>query len=84
MTTKPTTPVRAHHRLMMSLVKSGHKKDKVSPTPKELNRVAEVFRLAGGSWERLFKGSIEDMNLLKRTIKVAAGKGVFTKTLRWD
>lgn len=69
---------------MLTLVKLGHKKDRVDPTPKELNRVSKVFKLAGGSWERLFQGSIADVELLKRTIKVAVKRGVFTKAPKWS
>ena len=79
----PTTPVKAHHRLMQSLVKSGHKKDKIDPRPEEFDRVAKVFQLAGGSWERLFRGSSSDLNLLKKAIKVAVEEGVFTTQARW-
>jgi hypothetical protein len=68
---------------MWALVKTSHEKDNISPTPEEMNRVGSVFRLAGGSWERVFEGSVTDLNLLKRVIKVAVKKGVFTKTQKW-
>lgn len=80
----PTSPARAHHRIMLSMVKANHKDDKVAPTPLELDRVASVFSLAGGSWERVFKGSLEDLNLLKKAIRVAVKDGVFTKTSDWE
>jgi len=79
----PTTPVRADHRLMRALLKTGHKKAGVSPTPEELDRVAKVFVKAGGSWERVFKGSIDDVELIKRTLKVAVKQGYFTKAPKW-
>jgi len=77
----PTTPSKASYRLMKSLL--GSQKQKCAPTPKELDRVSEVFRLAGGSWERVFKGSVTDLNLLKKTIKVAIETGAVTKALKW-
>lgn len=80
----PTQPARAHHRIMSSMVETNHKDAKVSPTPAELDRVATVFGLAGGSWERVFKGSIDDVNLLKKAIKIAVSNGVFTKTSDWE
>jgi hypothetical protein len=68
--------------MMRHLVKVGHKK-KADPRPEELDRAGKVFILAGGSWERLFKGSVRDMTLLKKTIKVAVEKGVFTSPAKW-
>lgn len=80
----PTTPARAHHRIMLAMVGTNHKAAKVSPTPDELDRVATVFGRAGGSWEQLFRGSADDMNLLRKAIKVAVKQGVFTKTPDWE
>ncbi len=83
MTRTPTEPARAHHRIMLSMAEA-HKDPKVAPTPGELDRVARVFGLAGGSWERLFKGSIDDMGLLKKAIQVAVKNGLFTKKSDWE
>jgi len=80
----PTSPLSAHHRLMVTMVKTSHRKAKVSPTPEALDRVSRVFQRAGGSWERLYLGSSEDMTLLKRTLKVAVKSGVFTKSPSWS
>lgn len=77
----PTVPAKAYHRLMRSLVKMAHKG--VDAKPEEFDRAAEVFTLAGGSWERLFKGSVDDLNLLKRVVKVAVEKEVFSKASKW-
>ena len=79
----PVTPVRAHHRLMRSIVKTNHKKDGVTPSRNELDRVAAVFEKAGGSWEGLFTGAIDDMSLLRRVIKIAAKNGYFSKAEDW-
>jgi len=79
----PTSPSQANYRLMNSLISSSHKKAKVQPRPEELDEVSRVFRLAGGSWERVFLGSVDDLTLLKKTIKIAVKKGVFTKAPKW-
>ena len=38
---------------------------------------------SGGSWERVFGGSIEDMVLLKKAVKIAVKKGAITKKPQW-
>lgn len=54
------------------------------PTPEQLDRVAEVFTLMGGSWERVFKGSADDMVLLKKVLKVSARRDdVFATKPKW-
>jgi hypothetical protein len=68
---------------MRSLVKMAQDKKKLDPTPEELDQAAKVFRLAGGSWERLYHGSTDDLTLLRRTIKVAVKKGVFSEAQKW-
>jgi len=79
----PTNPSKAHHRYMRSLVKMAQNKKKLDPSPEELDQAAKVFHLAGGSWERLYHGSTEDLALLRRTIKVAVKKGVFSEAKKW-
>jgi hypothetical protein len=68
---------------MADLVGSGHKSAKLDPRPEEYERVSKIFQLMGGSWERVFKGSVDDVCLLKKTIKVAVKQGVFTKAAKW-
>lgn len=77
----PTSPVRAHHRLMRSLLSTIQKKK--DPTPEQLDKVAKVFTRMGGSWERVFKGSAEDMVLLKRVLKIAAKRSVMSDKQDW-
>lgn len=77
----PTSPVKAHHRLMRSLLSSIQKKK--DPTPEQLDKVSEVFTRMGGSWERVFKGSAEDMVLLKKVIKIAAKRSTFSDKPEW-
>ena len=79
----PTTPLRAHHRLMQTLVSTFHKGAGTEPRPGELDKAARVFVKAGGSWERAFLGSVDDMCLLKKVIKIAVKNGHFTKKPVW-
>jgi hypothetical protein len=57
--------------------------DKIIPRPSEFNRLSRVFSKAGGSWKRLFHGSVEDTNLLKTVMKVAFKSGYLTKKEKW-
>jgi len=78
----PQSPVRADHRFilkMAAMILNG----KVVPMPSEFNRVSRVFSKAGGSWKRVFNGSVEDINLLKTVLKVAFKNGYLTKTEPW-
>lgn len=68
---------------MRAIVGTHMKGKKLSPTPKDLELCSRVFKKAGGSWERVFKGSVHDIVLLKTTLKVAAKKGHITKTPKW-
>jgi hypothetical protein len=67
---------------MRVLVQTGYKK-KFQPTPEEFGAVSRVFQRAGGSWARLFKGSVDDMTLLRKVIKVAAKRKMFSKMPKW-
>jgi len=68
---------------MQAIIKTHLESLKLDPSPEQLSRVAEVFSKAGGTWEGAFKGSIDDIELLKKVIKVAAKKGVLSKTPKW-
>ena len=75
-------PTRADHRFMLKLVKmlfSG----KIHPRAGEFNRISRVFSKAGGSWESIFNGSVEGVNLLKTVMKVAFENGYLTKKEKW-
>ena len=78
----PKTPVRADHRYIHKVIQTilG---GKVLEIPSEFSRVSRVFSKAGGSWERIFDGSIDDISLLKKVIKVAFKKGYLTKKEPW-
>ena len=77
----PTSPARAHHRTMREIL-SGIDKKK-DPTPDELDRISKVFAKMGGSWEQLFKGSAEDVVLLKRILRIVAKKGLVGDKSDW-
>ena len=78
----PTSPARADHRLMRVLVQTAYEK-KFQPTPEQFGAVSRVFERAGGSWERLFKGSLDEMSLLRKVIKVAAKRKMFSRKPKW-
>lgn len=82
MSGSPTSPIRAHHRLLRSIAQTHFAG--TDPTPFELDRVAAVFARAGGSWQGCFEGSAEDLNLLKKILKVAVAKGLVSKADDWS
>lgn len=75
----PADPSQADHRMIQYVLKNFFADKACRSIPKEYNRISKVFRKAGGSWERLFKGSVNDVNLLKVIVKVAIKNGVITK-----
>jgi len=79
----PGDPSRADHRLVGYVLKTFFKDRKVLHVPEEFDRVGRVFERAGGSWEHLFKGSIRDINLLKRIVKIAIKEGFMSKAPRF-
>lgn len=81
-TLTPKWPTRADHRFIFKMVKIVLD-EKVLPLPDEFDRVSRVFSKAGGSWERLFLGSPEDVTLLKTVLKVAFKHGYLTRQGKW-
>jgi len=79
----PSDPSRADYRLIQYMLSSFYKKKGVQSDPKEFDKVTNVFSVMGGSWERLFKGSAKDIELLKNCLKVAIEKGVLSKAPKW-
>ena len=76
------SPVRADHRFLkkiVSVVLGG----KVESLPSEFSMLSRTFRQLGGSWERIFKGSPQDIHLLKRVIKRAFKLNLLTKKEPW-
>lgn len=78
----PHTPVRYDHRYLHRILSITFK-GKVLMLPSELSRLSRVFVKAGGSWERIHKGSSDDISLLKKVVNVAYRKGFLTKTEKW-
>ena len=78
----PTTPIRADHRFIRELLGSAFK-NKVEYIPDEFDQVSRVFCRAEGSWERIFQGSMRDIDLLKRIIRVAVDLGFMTRKGEW-
>lgn len=78
----PTWPVRADHRFLLKLAKITLKEG-IEPKPSEFDRISRVFSKAGGSWKRVFHGSSEDINLMKKVLKVALKHGYLTKKEDW-
>jgi hypothetical protein len=60
------------------------KKNLVSPTDADMQKVIRAFHHFGGSWEKLFKGGIEDMVLLKQIVKVGVKKKLFSLAPSWE
>jgi len=79
----PSTPLRAHHRLLKEILSSSFSDAKVAPSPEELDLISRVFQRAGGSWVRVYGGSVRDVTLLKKTLKVAVAKGHLSKAPNW-
>jgi hypothetical protein len=78
----PLKPSRADYRLIRKLMDSSFS-GKVLHTEKSYDLIVRVFQRAGGSWEKLFLGSGDDLHLLKQVLKVAFKKGYLPKTTDW-
>jgi hypothetical protein len=77
MSLSPTSPVRADHRFIQKLIDIGGSKGAVY-LPREFTALSEAFIRYGGSWERIFKGSPEDVSQLKGLLKYAIKNGHIT------
>ena len=76
-------PLRADHRFILQIIKLTLN-GKVHPIASELSRVSKAFSSRGGSWERLFKGSPQEVDRLKKVLAVAYKAGWLTKTEKWS
>lgn len=81
-TVTAVSPLRSDYRFLRRLV-SSILGGKVEEVPEEFDMMIRVFARAGGSWERIFKGSPRDIALLKDIVKVAYRKGHLTKKHQW-
>ena len=78
----PQEPVQADHRLIWKVLDTTLS-GKVVYIPREFALVSKVFRQSGGSWEKLFLGSIRELVHLKKVIKVGIKTGHLTKKGKW-
>lgn len=78
----PLVPSRADYRFIRRLLSASYG-SKVEHIIAEYDAIGEVFARKGGSWQRLFLGSSEDITLLKSIIRVAYKKGFLTKAQAW-
>ena len=82
---KTKLPLRSDYRLIRRFILQSAKKDgSVSPTDRDMEKVVKAFRHFGGSWEKLFKGSTNEMTLLKKIIKIGVKKNLFTPSPSWE
>jgi hypothetical protein len=79
----PKSPVRADYRFIKQVIGS-ILEGKVEPRPEEFDLVCKVFTKKGGSWERIFKGSPQDVSMLKDILKAAFDGGYLTAKAKWD
>lgn len=78
----PRIPLRADHRFIQRIYQSTLG-GKVEEVPEEFDLIARAFKRAGGSWERIFHGGPQDVDLLKRIAKRALKKGFLTRKRKW-
>lgn len=75
-------PIKANHRFLSKLIDTllG---GKVEHVPEEYDLISKVFLKLGGSWENIFHGSPEDIDLLKKVIRHAFKTDRMTKKQSW-
>lgn len=78
----PLKPSQADHRLIRNLLESSYAGE-VLHTVEAYDLIVRVFQRAGGSWERLFLGSSDDLGLLKRVVKVVFKQGYLLRPSKW-
>jgi len=83
MASDPKSPVRADHRFIKKLA-SSILGGKVDIRPAECDQAARVFKILNGSWERIFKGSSQDVHILKAVLKKMFKAGKLTQTADWE
>jgi len=75
----PGWPTKASHRFLKKILGTAFK-GKVEEDPKAFDMVSNVFKKAGGSWRGIFRGgSSNDIDLLKKVIRVAIKRGTLKK-----
>ena len=81
-TMSPQEPTQADHRLIWKVLDTAMS-GKVVYIPSEFDLISKVFRQSGGSWEKLFLGSIEQLLHLKKVIKAGIKTGYVTEKEKW-
>lgn len=74
-------PYRAYHRHIQYILKQYGKGSGIIHEPAKYEKINEVFKRMGGSWEGVFKGKPEDITLLKKVIK-SIKKKIFTPNVK--
>lgn len=70
---------RADYRLISYILRTFIADTKVVHDPSAFDRIGSAFKRAKGSWERIFRGSASDFNLLRKIVKVAVKAGILKK-----
>lgn len=70
----PHSPAPSSHRTIKKIVDSFY--GGIPYRESQYVRIVEVFGKMGGSWVDLEQGSLDDLRLLKRIIKVAVKEGI--------
>lgn len=73
-------PVRADHRYLYKMLSN---MGGVALIPEEFSLISRVFVKAGGSWRKLFLGSVDDTEILRKVIKAGIKKGHISKAEKW-
>lgn len=72
-------PSQADHRFIGYLVDTFFGDQNVLHDPDSYDRIGDVFEKMNGSWQRLFKGSVKDLVLLRTIVRVAIKRGYIKK-----
>lgn len=78
----PLKPSRADYRLIHRILESSFS-GRVLHTNEGYEAIVAVFQRAGGSWEKVFLGSSDDLGLLKKVVKVAVKNEILPKAPEW-
>lgn len=80
---QPSDPLRADHRLIRDLIRTMGKAEKVQHLPDEYEWICGCFAGLGGSWEAAAKGSVGQIDLLKKIIKHAIKNKRISPAPKW-
>lgn len=69
---------KAYQGFIRQIIKVSFSK-KIRNHPENIEKIAEIFDKAGGSWEKIFLGSPEEISFLKKVIKKATDKNLLEK-----